>query len=110
GIIVTVAINEKHEPMAPRIPSFLFQNPKNKSAAISHSETPKNQLVPPDAENRVHPKNKRAVADIRNQRLRLIFKPFLIPKEQKDQYHRCANQMVIEIGQDLDERVHCVLL
>src|SRR5262249_30564993 len=30
---------------APRIPNFLFQNPRSKSAAISHSETPRNQLA-----------------------------------------------------------------
>src|SRR5262249_747005 len=48
--------------------------------------------------------------------LRLILKLFLIPKEQKDEHHRCANQVVIEIAleetgpsQDLDERVHCLL-
>src|SRR4029077_16479366 len=83
GIIVTVIINEAHEPRAPRIPNFLFQNPKNKSAPNNHSETPKNQLAPPDPENRVHPRNKRTVGDIRNQCLRLILKPFLIPKKQK---------------------------
>jgi hypothetical protein len=31
GIIVMVPTNEKHEPRAPRMPSFLFQNPKNKN-------------------------------------------------------------------------------
>src|SRR5579864_1577936 len=46
GIMVTVPIMEKHEPMAPRTPAFLFQNPQNKSTAITHSETPKNQLAP----------------------------------------------------------------
>src|SRR6202023_2822549 len=46
GIIVTVIMNVTHEPSAPRIPNFLFQNPKNKSAPINHSETPKNQLAP----------------------------------------------------------------
>ena len=46
GIIVTVPINDKHEPAAPRIPNFLFQNPKNKSALNNYSETPKNQLAP----------------------------------------------------------------
>src|SRR6266436_394048 len=34
------------EPSAPRMPNFLFQNPRNRSAQISHSETPKNQLAP----------------------------------------------------------------
>src|SRR5262245_17707946 len=46
GVIVTVAINEKHEPRAPRMPNFLFQKPKNKSAPNNHSETPKNQVAP----------------------------------------------------------------
>ena len=46
GIIVTVMINVTQEPAAPRIPNFLFQNPKNRSAPNNHSETPKNQLAP----------------------------------------------------------------
>src|SRR6478672_7971938 len=46
GMMVTVDTNVAHEPRAPRIPNFLFQNPRNRSAAISHSETPKNQLAP----------------------------------------------------------------
>jgi hypothetical protein len=29
-----------------RIPNFLFQNPKNRSAPNNHSETPRNQLAP----------------------------------------------------------------
>jgi hypothetical protein len=44
GIIVAVIMNVSHEPSAPRIPNFLFQNPKNKRAPSNHSETPKNQL------------------------------------------------------------------
>jgi hypothetical protein len=97
GIIVMVAINEKHEPRAPRIPNFLFQNPRNKSAPNSHSETPKNQLAPRMPENRVHPRNKRAVADIRNQCLRLVLKPFLVPEKQKYDHHRCPYQVVIKV-------------
>src|ERR1700752_2322794 len=46
GIMVNVANMEKQEPIAPRIPSFLFQNPKNKRAQISHSATPKNHVAP----------------------------------------------------------------
>src|SRR5262249_48041286 len=46
GMMVTVDTNVMNEPRVPRIPNFLFQNPRNKSAAISHSETPKNQLAP----------------------------------------------------------------
>src|SRR5262249_32377351 len=44
GMIVTVVMKVATEPMAPRTPAFLFQNPKNKSAPNNHSETPKNQL------------------------------------------------------------------
>jgi hypothetical protein len=39
-------MNVAEEPRAPRMPTFLFQNPKNKSAPNNHSETPKNQLAP----------------------------------------------------------------
>ena len=46
GMIVTVAINKKREPMDPRIPNFLFQNPASKRAPNDHSETPKNRLAP----------------------------------------------------------------
>jgi hypothetical protein len=59
GIIVAVQMNVTHEPRAPRIPNFLFQNPKNKSVPNVHSETP------------------RAIADIRNQYVSLVLKPFL---------------------------------
>jgi hypothetical protein len=97
GIIVTVIIKVTHEPAAPRIPNFLFQNPKNKSAPNSHSETPKNQLAPLDAENRVHPRHKRAAPDKRDQSLRLVRKPFLIPEKEQYDYHRCAHQVVIKI-------------
>src|SRR5215813_8835208 len=45
GMIVIVARNVKHEPSAPRIPAFLFQNPQNRSEPNSHSETPKNQVA-----------------------------------------------------------------
>src|SRR5215470_14497782 len=46
GMIVMVARKEKHEPRAPRIPNFLFQNPANKRAPNPHSATPKNQVAP----------------------------------------------------------------
>jgi len=39
-------MNVAHEPRAPRIPNFLFQNPKNKSVPNVHSEIPKNQVAP----------------------------------------------------------------
>ena len=34
------------ESIAPRRPAFLFQNPQIRSAAVSHSETPKIRLAP----------------------------------------------------------------
>src|SRR5437879_4477493 len=43
GMIVTVPRNAPQEPRAPRIPSRLYQNPRNKSAADDHSDTPRNQ-------------------------------------------------------------------
>ena len=46
GMIVTVARKVSVEPMAARIPSGLFQNPKNSSAPNVHSETPRTQLAP----------------------------------------------------------------
>ena len=46
GMIVTVMMNVAVEPSAPRMPSRLSQNPRNSSAPISHSETPRNQLAP----------------------------------------------------------------
>lgn len=46
GMMVTVAINVKHEPRAPRIPSFGLQKPRNKSTPHSHSATPKKYVAP----------------------------------------------------------------
>jgi hypothetical protein len=46
GIIVAVIMTVTAEPAAPRIPNFLFQNPKNKSVPNNHYEHPKNQLAP----------------------------------------------------------------
>src|SRR5438094_10063616 len=46
GMIVAVPRNAAQEPRAPRMPSRLFQNPRNKSRANDHSETPRNQLAP----------------------------------------------------------------
>jgi len=42
GIMVTVLMKVAQEPSAPRIPTCLFQNPKNNSVPNNHSETPKN--------------------------------------------------------------------
>jgi len=46
GMIVKVAINEKHAPRAPRIPSFLFQKPARINAPNNHSETPSRYVEP----------------------------------------------------------------
>src|SRR5260370_10120719 len=51
----------------------------------------------PNAENSVHPGNQRAIADIRNQCLRLVVKPFLISKKQEDDHHCSANEVVIKV-------------
>src|SRR5262249_44324871 len=69
------------------------------------------------AENGIHPGKKRTVADKWKQCVRLVLEPFLIPKEQKDEHHRCPDQVVIEVAleepglrQLVDERVHWLLL
>src|SRR5260370_26288243 len=46
GMIVRVPMTEKTAPRAPRIPSSLFQNPRNRSAQNDHSDTPRNQVAP----------------------------------------------------------------
>ena len=46
GMIVTVVMKVTVEPRVPRIPNFLFQNPENKSAAMSHSDAPKKRVAP----------------------------------------------------------------
>ena len=43
GMIVTVVMNVAMEPRAPKIPAFLFQNPRKRSAAISHSSARSSQ-------------------------------------------------------------------
>src|SRR5260370_409563 len=52
---------------------------------------------PSDAKYGVHPEDQRTMANVRNQRLRFIFEPFLIPKKQEDDHHRCSNQVIIQI-------------
>jgi hypothetical protein len=113
GIIVAVIMNVAHEPTAPRIPNPLFQNPKNKCKPNNHSETPRNQLAHRTPKTGYIQKDKRTIADVRNQHLRLVLEPLLIPKEQEYDYHRCTNQVVIKIfleqaglSQDIYDRVH----
>ncbi|SRR6266436_7423567 len=86
GIIVAVIMNVTLEPRAPRIPDFYSRILKTR-ACQTPFRNPQKPTGLPDAENRVHPKNERAVADIRNQYLRLVLKPFLIPKKQEYDYH-----------------------
>jgi hypothetical protein len=110
--MVTVPIIAKAQPRAPSIPAFLFQNPQNKSPANSHSEPPKTHWLP----GRRKPgtsRKKRAVADERDQRLRLVLEPLLVSEKQEDEHHRRADEVVVKIifekaglGQDLDQGVH----
>src|SRR4029077_6262251 len=51
-----------------------------------------------DAEDGVHPGDERAVADERDQRLRLVLPPLLVSEEEEDDHHRRAQQMVIEVA------------
>src|SRR5260370_28857449 len=46
GMMLTVDRKVTHDPAAPRMPSRLFQKPRNSSAPNSHSDTPRNQLAP----------------------------------------------------------------
>src|ERR1700747_1854433 len=46
GMIVTVPTNVAIDPSAPRMPSLLFQNPRNSSVPNVHSEPPKNKVAP----------------------------------------------------------------
>jgi hypothetical protein len=117
GIIVRVIMNERHEPIAPRIPNLLYQNSKNKSAPNNHSDTPKNQLAPRMPKTGYNQEIRGPLLIKGDQCLRLIVKPFLIPKEEEDNHHRCANQVVIKIvfenagfSQELYEKVHNSLL
>ena len=96
GIIVVI-MNVTHEPRAPRIPNFLFQNPKNKSAPNNHSETPKNQLAS------WMPKTG-YIQEIRGPLLikginvcASYVEPFLVSKKEVYDYHRCTNHVVIKI-------------
>src|SRR5205807_5552892 len=82
-----------------------------------YSEAPRNQLAPRTPNTGYKPENKRAIADERNERLRLVRKPLLVAEEREDQHHRCADQVQVAVAleqaglsQDLDESVHGLLL
>lgn len=46
GMIEIVEMKTAQAPRAPKAPSFLFQNPENKSAPTNHSEIPRNRPAP----------------------------------------------------------------
>src|SRR5262245_38980035 len=50
-----------------------------------------------EAEHRVHPEEQRTVADIRNQHLRLVVEPLLVPKKQEEKDQRASHQVVVEV-------------
>ncbi len=45
-MMVTIVTNVATERMAPRTPALGFQKPQIRSAAVSHSETPRKELAP----------------------------------------------------------------
>src|ERR1700730_5983642 len=64
----------------------------------------------------MQPENQRAVADIRDQYLRFVLEPFLVPEEQEDDDHRGADDVVVEIltreptsGETVDDECHANL-
>src|SRR6266850_1289053 len=80
------------------------QEQEQRERPLRHAEKPARA---PDAEDGVHPRNQRAVADIGNQHLCLVLEPLLVPEEQEENDHRRANQVVIEVlfeQAELDER------
>jgi hypothetical protein len=81
-MMVTVPMKVSVEPMAPKIPSRLFQNPKNSKAKrpFGNAEKPTGAA---EAEDGIEPENQRAIADVRDQDLRLISEPFLVAKARK---------------------------
>src|SRR5260370_109052 len=64
----------------------------------SNSSAPRFEVsVTPNDNNGIHPGDKRDVADVGDQCLRLVVKPFLIPEKQEDDHHRNPNEMVIKV-------------
>ncbi len=97
GMIVDVAMKLPHAPKAPRTPNFLFQESREQERPKQPLRNAQEISGTANAENWVHPKNQGAVADIRNQRLRLILKPLLISEKEEDDYHRGAKQMIVKV-------------
>jgi hypothetical protein len=112
--MVTVPAKVMHDPIAPSIPSFLFQKPKNKSAPKIHSETPKNQLAPRTLKTSYNQKISGPLLMQGYQHLSFIFPPFLIAKKEEYDHHRRPYEMIVQVfgektglRQDLNERIHC---
>ena len=91
GMMATVPMKVSVEPMAPKLPSRLFQNPNNRSAPKVHSETPRNQLAPRTPNTGYSQKiGGPSLMNEWDQDLRLISRITSGTKSQKDKHHRCA--------------------
>jgi hypothetical protein len=83
-MMATVPMKVSVEPMAPKIPSRLFQNPNNSSAPKVHSETPRNQLAPRTPNTGYSQKiSGPLLMNEWDQDLRLISESLLVPKARK---------------------------
>ena len=50
-----------------------------------------------DSEHRVEPEDEGSVADEGYQHLRLVLEPFLVAEEQKDDDHRSAYEVIVQV-------------
>jgi hypothetical protein len=96
GIIVTVPTNVAKARHRAHPPSY-SRSLRRGARQWSISETARKVLAAANTEHRLHPRNQRSIADIGNENLCLVFKQLLIAKEQKDNKHREAQQMVVEV-------------
>ena len=87
GMIVTVERNETTDPRAPRIPSFLSQNPASDRAPKSHSGNAEYKWI---LSSRRPDTSERTVGEEGDQAFCLIIKPLLIAEEEVDDHHRRA--------------------
>jgi hypothetical protein len=108
GMMVTVMTKVTTEPAAPRMLSRLSQKPER---PFGDAQEPARAA---DAERGIHPPDQRTVADIRDKHPRFVLEPLLVTEEQKDDHHRGANDVVIEIlreqagsAQYPDKRIQC---
>ena len=67
------------------------------SEANNHSETPRNQLAPWRPKTGYIHEISGPLLINGDQRLGLIGKPFLVPKKDVDDDHRCRNQVIIKV-------------